>query len=58
MTILSCEDDGVTTKEIAEQVCKSYPQARHVAFSGGGHYPHVNRPEQYNKLLAEILREH
>ena len=58
MTILSCEDDGVTTKEIAERVCKSYPRARHVAFSNGGHYPHVNRAEQYNKLLAEILREH
>ena len=57
MTILTCDDDGVTTKEIAEEVCKAYPRARHVAFSSGGHYPHVNRPEQYNKLLAEILRE-
>jgi pimeloyl-ACP methyl ester carboxylesterase len=58
MTILTCDDDGVTTKEIAEQVCKSYPRARHVAFSSGGHYPHVNQAGQYNTLLGEILREH
>jgi len=58
MTVLSCDDDGVTTKEIADDVRSAYPGARHVAFPGGGHYPHVNRPEQYNELLAEILRAH
>jgi pimeloyl-ACP methyl ester carboxylesterase len=56
MTILTCDDDGVTTQEIAGQICRAYPQARHVAFTSGGHYPHVNRPQQYNMLLADILR--
>jgi pimeloyl-ACP methyl ester carboxylesterase len=55
MTVLTCDDDGVTTREVADGVRKSYPHARQVAFAAGGHYPHVNRPEQYNELLQEIL---
>ena len=57
MTVLTCDDDGVTTREVADVVRKSYPNARHVAFTAGGHYPHVNRPEEYNELLRAILLE-
>lgn len=57
MTVLACNDDGVTKGEVADGVRKSYPRARHVAFESGGHYPHVTRSDAYNKLLAGILEQ-
>ena len=57
ITVLTCDDDGVTTREIADVVRNAYPGARHVAFPAGGHYPHVNRPDDYNELLGEILQQ-
>ncbi len=55
MTVLTCDDDGVTTKDIGNLVCAAYPKARHVSFESGGHYPHVNQAARYNELLGEIL---
>ena len=58
ITVLACDDDGVTTREVADIVRNAYPKARHVTFPAGGHYPHVNQAERYNELLQEILQAH
>lgn len=52
ITVLSCDDDLITSEGLSERVHAAYPGANHVRLKRGGHYPHVNEPEAYNHVIA------
>ncbi len=52
--VLDCEDDPVIPEAARQRVRARYPNARHVAFAHGGHYPHLLKPAAYEELLLSV----
>jgi maspardin len=56
ITLLSCADDPIISKAMADAMGDAYPEARHVRLQNGGHYPHVSNTAAYNAVIAEACR--
>jgi maspardin len=57
VTVLGCDDDPVIPAAARQRLRSHYPNARHVTFAHGGHYPHVLNRSAYEELLLGILSQ-
>jgi len=51
--VFDCADDPLLGVGARQRVRDHYPQARHLAFEQGGHYPHITRSDE---LIAALRR--
>lgn len=55
ITILDCDDDPLIPPAARARLRDRYPEAHHVSFKHGGHYPHLLNPEAYEELLLRCV---
>jgi maspardin len=56
MTVIAdCEDDALIAAQVRTQVASRYPNATHITFTSGGHYPHVVRADEVVKAMKGWL---
>lgn len=53
--IIEADNDPLVDLVLREQLKEIYPSAEVHTFSGVGHFPYLNRPEEYTELLSEFL---
>ncbi len=54
--ILESDNDPLVEPALREQLKATYPNAVVYTFRGAGHFPYLNRPEEYNRVLAAFLK--
>jgi pimeloyl-ACP methyl ester carboxylesterase len=55
ITLLSCEDDKVVDANAWRELTETYPGARQVRLTHGGHYPHLLAFDLYNSEIDRRL---
>ena len=53
--IIEADNDPLVELVLREQLKELYPSAEVHTFSGVGHFPYLNRPEEYTALLLEFF---
>jgi pimeloyl-ACP methyl ester carboxylesterase len=53
-TLIAGADDGVVTREYAEEVRDAIPNARMVVIDGAAHIPHLQQPARFLECLISI----
>ncbi len=53
--ILESDNDPLVEPVLREQLKAAYPAASVYTFRGGGHFPYLSRPAEYNRVLGEFL---
>ncbi len=53
--IVEADNDPLVQPALREQLRKTYPAATVRVLSGVGHFPYLNRPAEYTRLLADFL---
>jgi pimeloyl-ACP methyl ester carboxylesterase len=53
--IIEADNDPLVELTLREQLKEIYPSAEVHTFSGIGHFPYLNRPEEYTELLSKFL---
>jgi len=53
--IIESDNDPLINEALREQLKMTYPEAVVHTFSGAGHFPYLNRAEEYSRLLAEFF---
>jgi maspardin len=53
--IIEADNDPLVELTLREQLKEIYPSAEVHTFSNVGHFPYLNRPEEYTELLSEFL---
>lgn len=55
--IIESDNDPVVERTLREQLKASYPKATVYTFSGAGHFPYLNRPQEYTRVLRDFLSQ-
>ena len=55
--IIESDNDPLVNKELRENLKKLYPEAKVVTMHNVGHFPYVNAPDKYNKILETFFNE-
>ena len=55
--IIEADNDPLVNENLRTELKKLYPEAKVVTMHNVGHFPYVNEPEQYNKILEEFFKE-
>ena len=55
--IIEADNDPLVKKELREELKKLYPEAKVETMHNVGHFPYVNAPDEYNKILENFFRE-
>lgn len=53
--IIESDNDPLVERTLREQLKATYPNATVNTFSGAGHFPYINRAQEYTKLLLDFL---
>ena len=53
--IIESDNDPLVEPVLREQLKQTYPTAAVHTFAGTGHFPYLNRPDEYTRLLKEFL---
>lgn len=53
--IIESDNDPLVELTLREQLKVTYPNAAVHTFSGAGHFPYLNRAQEYSQLLADFL---
>lgn len=53
--ILESDNDPLVEPALRDQLKTTYPGAATYTFRGAGHFPYLNRPEEYNGVLSRFL---
>ena len=53
--LIECDDDPLINPSMRQSIQSHYPGAKHVIVSNGGHYPYINKPDQYNDAVGYFL---
>lgn len=53
--IIESDNDPLVEQTLREQLKATYPNAAVHTFSGAGHFPYINRAQEYTKLLLDFL---
>lgn len=53
--IIESDNDPLVELTLREQLKATYPDAIVYTFSGAGHFPYLNRAQEYTKLLVDFL---
>ncbi len=56
LLIVESDNDPLVEPVLREQLKALYPRAAVYTFTGAGHFPYLNRAQEYTRLLAEFLR--
>jgi len=55
MMIIESDNDPLVESTLREKLKADYPNTMVHTFSGKGHFPYLNRPQEYTRLLADFL---
>ncbi len=55
--LISSDNDPLVQQELSEDLWAAYPDATTYEFDGGGHFPYVNRPDEYTSILEGFLSQ-
>lgn len=55
VSLISANNDPLVPQELSEALWATYPDATTYEFDGGGHFPYVNRPDEYLSILDEFI---
>lgn len=55
--LISSDNDPLVPQELSEDLWSKYPDASTYEFDGGGHFPYVNRPDEYTSVLERFLSQ-
>jgi len=55
--IIEADNDPLVEPELRAQLKKTYPSAQVQTLHGVGHFPYLNQPEAYTKLLQDFLAQ-
>lgn len=55
--IIESDNDPLVELTLREQLKATYPNAIVHTFSGVGHFPYLNRPQEYTQLLVDFLNK-
>lgn len=58
LMIIESDNDPLINPTLREQLKATYPRAVVHTFSNAGHFPYLNRPDEYSRLLAEFFASH
>lgn len=53
--IIESDNDPLVEPALREQLKATYPAAAVQTFIGAGHFPYLNQPDEYSRVLAEFL---
>lgn len=53
--IIASDNDPMVGPDLLIRLKKAYPSAAVRIFASAGHFPYLNRPEEYNQALADFL---
>lgn len=53
--LISADNDPLVPRELGEALRAEYPDASTYEFHGGGHFPYVNRPDEYTDVIDNFL---
>ena len=53
--IIEADNDPLVEETLREMLKTTYPTAEIKTLPGAGHFPYLNRPEEYTKILGEFL---
>jgi len=55
--IIEADNDPLVNKKLREELKKLYPEAKVETMHNVGHFPYVNAPDEYNKILENFFKE-
>ncbi len=55
LLIIEADNDPLIAAELREELVRLYPTAEVYTFHGAGHFPYLNRPDEYTALLRDHL---
>jgi maspardin len=55
LLIIEADNDPLIPPQLRRQLRQTYPEAAVHTLSGAGHFPYLNRPEIYTKILDEFF---
>jgi maspardin len=58
LLIIEADNDPLIPPQLRQQLRQTYPEAAVHTLSGAGHFPYLNRPEIYTKILDEFFSRH
>jgi pimeloyl-ACP methyl ester carboxylesterase len=53
--IIEADNDPLVEQALREQLKRTYPAATVHTLRGAGHFPYLNKPGEYTRLLWEFL---
>lgn len=53
--IIEADNDPLVEKALREMLKTTYPSARIKILQGAGHFPYLNRPEEYTRILLDFF---
>ncbi len=56
LLIIESENDPLVEASLRQQLKATYPSAKVHTFSDAGHFPYLNRPEEYTRVLEAFLK--
>jgi pimeloyl-ACP methyl ester carboxylesterase len=56
VAIIESDNDPLVEEALREQLKEVYPSATVYTIQNAGHFPYLNRPEEYTKILDEFFR--
>ncbi|MGB5555983.1 MAG: alpha/beta hydrolase [Flavobacteriaceae bacterium] len=55
--IIESDNDPLVNEDLRNELKSNYPEAEIFTFSGKGHFPYLNRPNNYNDILLKFLTD-
>ncbi len=55
LLLVDCDDDPLIKPQVRQAIREHYPRARCCTVEGGGHYPYILRPHDYNAAVGAFL---
>ena len=55
--ILDSDQDIITNREELQKIAKEMPDAHYHCFQGTAHLPHIEQPEEFNKVVLDFLQK-
>ena len=56
--IIESDNDPLVAPELRSELKTTYPSAQVHTFSGAGHFPYLNRAEEYTRIIDEFISDH
>jgi maspardin len=55
LLIIEADNDPLVPPQLRQQLRQTYPEAAVYTFAGGGHFPYLNRPDNYTQILDNFF---